>query len=132
VRFVWKHFPLEMHEDAPAAHRASVAAHKQGKFWQFHDKLFGDQGDLTPEAFVRYAKELGLDVKRFEAELDGPDTQKEIDKDKAEARSMGMTGTPSFFINGRYLSGARPYEDFANMINAELNRLGIPLPSEAE
>jgi protein-disulfide isomerase len=66
VRIVWKHLPLDMHKDAPAAHLASVAASKQGKFWEFHDKLFGDPGKIKPENFRQYAQELGLDMTKFE------------------------------------------------------------------
>ena len=70
MRFVWKHLPLpSLHPDAPAAHIASVAAHKQGKFWGFHDKLFANQRNLKYDAFVKYAGELSMDVARFEGDF---------------------------------------------------------------
>ncbi len=123
--------PLNIHKDAPAAHRASVAAANQGKFWEFHDKLFSDQKNLKPDAFNKYAKELGLDMTRFAKDSLDPTNQKLIDSDMAEARSLGVTGTPGFFVNGRFLSGAKPFEEFAKVINAELTKNNIPIPAEA-
>jgi protein-disulfide isomerase len=131
VRIVWKHLPLDMHKNAMGAHMAAVAAEKQGKFWEFHDKVFANQKDLTLDAYKRYARELKLDVARFEKDLADLENKKRIDADKAEATSMGITGTPGFFVNGRYLSGAKPFEEFATAINAELGRLNLPVPAAA-
>jgi protein-disulfide isomerase len=128
---VWKHLPLAMHKDAPAAHAASVAAQKQGKFWEFHDKLFANQRQIKPDNLKQYAQELGLDMERFDRDMLDLTNKKLIDADKAEAATMGVTGTPGFFVNGRFLRGAKPYEDFAKLINAELNKKGIPLPADA-
>ncbi len=121
-----------MHKDAPAAHLASVAAHKQGKFWEFHDKVFANQKELKLEAYKRYAQELGLDVRRFEADLVDLANKKAVDTDKSEAASLGITGTPGFFVNGRYLRGAKPFEEFAKVINAELTKRSIPIPAGAQ
>jgi len=131
VRIVWKHLPLDMHKSAMGAHLASVAAEKQGKFWEFHDKLFANQKRLNLDAYKRYARELKLDVARFERDLADLENKKKIDADKAEATAMGVTGTPGFFVNGRYLSGAKPFEEFAKTINAELGRLKLPVPAGA-
>ena len=120
-----------MHKDAPAAHLASMAAHKQGKFWEFHDKLFADQRNLKLEAFKKHAADIGMDVARFEKDFLDLGTKKPIDADKMEAAKLGVTGTPGFFINGRFLSGAKPFESFAVMINAELTKKGIPIPPDA-
>jgi protein-disulfide isomerase len=128
VRIVWKNFPLDMHQNAMSAHLAAAAAGKQGKFWEFHDKLFANQQQLNLDTYKRYAKELGLDVARFEKDLTDPDTKKKVDADKAEAQSLGLTGTPGFFVNGHFLSGAKPFDDFAEAINAELTRLNLPVP----
>jgi protein-disulfide isomerase len=128
VRVVWKNFPLDMHQNAMSAHLAAAAAGKQGKFWEFHDKLFANQQQLNLDTYKRYAKELGLDVARFEKDLTDPDTKKKVDADKAEAQSLGLTGTPGFFVNGHFLSGAKPFDDFAEAINAELTRLNLPVP----
>ncbi len=121
-----------IHKDAPAAHLASVAARKQGKFWEFHDKLFADQKNLKLEAFRRHAEELGLDVDRFDRDFQDLNNKKVIDADLAEARSIQITGTPAFFINGRYLRGAQPFGGFAKIINSELARLGLPIPDGAQ
>ena len=123
--------PLDFHKDAPAAHMASVAAQKQGKFWEFHDKLFASQKELKVEKFREHAQAIGLDLERFEKDLLALDNKKLIDADKAEAQSLGVTGTPGFFVNGRFLSGAKPFGDFAKLINAELTRLDLPVPPEA-
>jgi protein-disulfide isomerase len=121
-----------MHKDAPGAHLASVAAQQQGKFWEFHDKLFANPRDLKIEAYKRYAQELGLDMARFERDMVSTELKKLVDADKAEASSMQITGTPGFFVNGRFLRGAKPFEEFAKVINEELQKKGLPVPSEAQ
>ena len=120
-----------MHPLAMPAAMAAMAAHEQGKFWEYHDKLFANQPRFQPDQLLQYAREVGLDVDRFKAALDGGRGRPSINADMAEANSLGVTGTPAFFINGRFLSGARPFNDFAQMINAELQRLNIPLPPAA-
>ena len=80
------------------------------------------------DAFLRYAEELGLDLDRFKSDLTNLANQATIDTDMKEARSMGLTGTPAFFVNGRYLRGAQPFTEFARVIDAELKRLNRPLP----
>ncbi len=131
MRIVWKHLPLDMHKNAMGAHLAAVAAERQGKFWEFHDKLFANQQQLNLDAYKRYARELKLDVARFEKDLADLENKKKIDADKAEATALGITGTPGFFVNGRFLSGAKPFEEFAKAINAELGRLNLPVPPGA-
>jgi protein-disulfide isomerase len=128
---VWKHLPLAMHKDAPLAHAAAMAAHEQGKFWEFHDKLFADSKKIKGPDLTRYAEELGLDMKRFQDAVAKEKFKPVVDADAAEAASMGVTGTPAFFVNGKYLSGAKPVEEFAKIINAELQRLNIPIPADA-
>jgi protein-disulfide isomerase len=113
------------------AHLAAAAAGRQGKFWEFHDKLFANQQELNPDAYKRYAQELGLDVARFEKDLADPELRKKVDADRAEALLLGVTGTPAFFVNGRFLSGAQPFEQFVKKINGELSRLNRPIPSGA-
>jgi protein-disulfide isomerase len=132
VRIVWKHNPLPFHKDSPLAHAASLAAEKQGKFWEYHDKLFTHQKALKRENLEAYARELGLDMEKFRKDLTDTGDLKKIEADKAEARSLQATGTPAFFINGHYLRGARPFEDFAKVINAELARLKLPVPAKAQ
>ena len=131
VRIVWKHNPLPFHPNAMPAALASMAAHEQGKFWEYHDKVFANQQKMTRPDLLRHAQELGLDVKRFEQALNAARAKPAIDADAAEARSLGATGTPAFFVNGRFLSGAKPFEEFAQVINGELTRLKIPIPTAA-
>ena len=131
VRIVWKHQPLSFHQNAPLAHLASIAADEQGKFWEFHDLIFANQRQLSRDQSIVYAKQLNLDLKKFEAAMDGKAGQPQIVADQAEAAALGASGTPAFFINGRYLSGAKPFAEFAKVINAELQRLKIPIPAAA-
>jgi len=87
---------------------------------------------MSRDQYIAYAKQLNLDVKKFEAAMDGKAGEPQIQADQAEAAALGATGTPAFFINGRYLSGAKPFGEFAKVINAELQRLKIPVPAAAE
>jgi len=131
VRIVWKNLPLPFHPNAMPAALAAMAANEQGKFWEMHDKLFANQQALGRDAYLRYAKELKLDLPRFTRALDGAKYKAQIEADTADARSLGVTGTPGFFVNGRFLSGAKPFEAFAEVINAELKRLNLPVPPGA-
>ena len=121
-----------MHKDALLAHQASEAARKQGKFWEYHDKLFTDTRKLKRENLLQYAQDLNLDMERFEKDLMDLDNKKVIDADTKEAITLGATGTPAFFVNGRYLSGAQPFEKFAALINEELEKKKLPVPAEAK
>jgi len=120
VRFVFKHLPLSMHTKARAAHEASEAAHRQGKFWEMHDRIFANPKDLSEETYLRYANEIGLDIEKYKSDFSSSSVRKTIDADLAKARELGVSGTPSFFINGRFLSGAQPYGAFARVIDEEL------------
>jgi protein-disulfide isomerase len=120
VRVAFKHMPLRIHPDAPAAHAAAEAAGRQGKFWEMHDKIFANQRELTPEKFKQYAAELNLDVARFEKDSADPAIKARIDADLKEAEKLGVAGTPAFFINGKYLSGAQPYENFKKLVDEAL------------
>jgi protein-disulfide isomerase len=131
VRIVWKHYPLDMHKDARPAAIAGEAAHSQGKFWEFHDKVFANQKKLALQDLKQYAKEVGLDMARFEKDLLDPAMKKRMEDDMGEAKSLGITGTPAFFVNGRFLNGAKPFEEFVTVINAELQRLNLPIPPTA-
>ena len=120
-----------MHKDAMPAALAAMAANEQGKFWEYHDKLFANQQKLPRPFLIQYARELGLNAQQFESALDAPRVKSAIDADVAEAKSLGITGTPGFFVNGRFLSGAKPFEEFARVIDAELTRLNLPVPAAA-
>jgi protein-disulfide isomerase len=120
VRIAFKHMPLPMHSEAPAAHAAAEAAHRQGHFWDMHDRIFANQRELTPEKYAAYAAEIGLDVGRFERDTQSADVQQRIAADIEAAGSLGVSGTPAFFINGRFVSGAQPFESFKRIIDEEL------------
>ena len=121
-----------MHKDAYLAHVAAMAANEQGKFWEYHDKVFASQPKIQKEFLITYARDLGLDVKRFQESLDAAKGKPTVEADLAEARTLGVTGTPAFFVNGRFASGAKPFEEFARMINTELKRLNQPIPAAVQ
>jgi len=122
VRMAFKQNPLPFHQDAPLAAEASLAAGEQGKFWEMHDKLFANQQAIKREDLERYASELGLDAGRFKAALDSGKFKAQIKRDQDEAQTFGARGTPSFFINGRKLRGAQPFEKFQALIDEEMGR----------
>jgi protein-disulfide isomerase len=122
VAIVFKHLPLRMHSKAPAAHAAAEAAHRQGKFWEMHDLIFANQRELTQQKYEEYAQKLGLDMDRFRKDAASPAVKKKVDADAAEAARLGVTGTPGFFVNGRFVSGAKPFESFKQLIDEELKK----------
>ncbi|MEL7370905.1 MAG: thioredoxin domain-containing protein [Myxococcota bacterium] len=124
VSVAFKHFPLSFHADAEPAAVASLAAHRQGKFWQMHDKLFENQRALKRADLVSYAKDLQLDVAKFEKDLDDPELKQWVKSDMAEGTKVGVRGTPATFINGMMLSGAQPFDAFKRLIEAELKKKG--------
>ncbi len=124
VRIAFKHLPLPMHPMAESAARASEAAHRQGKFWEMHDKLFADQQALSEQAYEKHAKEIGLDVERFKKDFTSPEVKARVEADAREANQLGVGGTPGFFVNGRFLSGAQPFEAFKTLIDQELAQAG--------
>ena len=117
VRLVYKHLPLEFHPQAEPAARASIAADRQGKFWEMHDLLFGNQRDLSDETYVRLAGDLGLDVKKFNADYVNSKIVELVKQDKVLAGQLGIRSTPVFFINGVQLNGAQPKERFKTIID---------------
>ena len=122
VRIVFKNLPLSIHPKAQAAHAAAEAAHRQGKFWEMHDRIFANQRNLEPEVFEGYAKDLGLDMDRYRVDVVSSDVKKRISTDMAEAQKLGVTGTPGFFVNGRFVSGAQPFETFKRLVDEELGK----------
>lgn len=124
VRVVYKHLPLSFHPHALPAAKASVAAGRQGKFWEMHDRLFENQRQLSEEKYVEIAREIGLDVERFLEDYKSEAVAAEVAQDMNEARRLGVTGTPGFFVNGRFSSGAKPYASFKAMVEEALAREG--------
>jgi protein-disulfide isomerase len=120
LRHVYMHNPLPMHDRALPAALAAEAAGRQGKFWQMYTLLFEHQKELTDANFVKWAKKLKLDSKRFKRDLADPQLAEHITRQQQLATSLGARGTPAFFVNGRFLSGAQPKESFKTLIDAEL------------
>lgn len=120
VRIVFKHFPLPFHTNAHAAAQASVAAHAQGQFWAYHDLLFENMRAHSREDLERYAEQLGLDMVTFRAALDGGALSAQVDADMEQGRAAGISGTPSFVINGEVVVGAQPFEAFRTVIERQL------------
>jgi protein-disulfide isomerase len=127
VRLVYKQFPLEaIHAQARAAAEASLCAADQDRFWDYHDALFENSRQLSGEDLLRYAGELELDVPRFEQCVADRTHSEAVESDLELGKGLGVSGTPAFFVNGIMLSGSRPVETFAEMIDAELERLNGP------
>ena len=122
VRIVFRDFPLSFHRHAQKAHEAAACAADQDKYWEMHKLLFANQKALAPEQLVSYASQIGLDMDKFNACLDSGSKAEEIAADQKAGAAAGVTGTPAFFINGRFLSGAQPLEAFSQIIDEELAR----------
>ncbi|WNZ65213.1 thioredoxin domain-containing protein [Myxococcus sp. MxC21-1] len=124
IKVAFKNQPLPFHANAKLAAAAALAAHEQGKFWEYHDKLFANQRALDRASLEKYAQELGLNVDKFKAALDQGKFNAQIEADMAQASSVGASGTPTFFINGRTLVGAQPVDAFKRVIDEELKKTG--------
>jgi protein-disulfide isomerase len=101
---------------------AFMAANRQGKAWAMHDKMFANNTALTPPDLERYAKEIGLDVAKFTKDVDDAKVKEEVEADKKLGTSLGASGTPTFFINGRQLVGAQPFDKFKEVIEEEIKK----------
>jgi protein-disulfide isomerase len=120
IRLVVRDFPLEGHPRAMPAARAAHCADEQGKFWDYHHALLTGAGDFSDDDFKGRAAALGLDPGKFESCLQSPRHDEAIKESIADGARIGVSGTPAFFINGRMLFGARPVEQFQEVIDAEL------------
>ncbi len=120
LRFVHKNNPLGFHPRAMPAALAAGAANRQGKFWKMNDRLFDNQKELTDKNFAKWAKKIGLKVSRFKKDMADPKLEAAIKAEQAEGMRLGARGTPAFFVNGRFLSGAQPLEAFRKLIDEEM------------
>ncbi len=120
VKIAFKNLPLKMHEMAGPAALAALAANEQGKFWEFHDRLFAEN-QITADSFAKIATELGLNQERFNADLKSPSLLQKLNKDMAEADRLGITGTPVVFVNGKKLN-QRTLNELQRLINEELSK----------
>ncbi len=122
VKFVYKEFPLvTIHQNALNASKAAVAAQKQGKFWEMHDKLFANQRALSLDNLKQYAQEIGLDAAKFEKDMNSPEVQKMIDDDTKLAQQSQVNGTPSLFLNGKRVMN-RSFDGLKQMIDEALKQ----------
>ena len=120
IHFVYRNYPLPNHPDARPAAEAAQCAAEQGQFWQYYDRLFADQTKLSGESLKQSAAAIGLDTGRFGACVDTHKYKDRVDTDIKEGNEAGVSGTPAFFINGRLLSGAQPFDAFKRLIDEEL------------
>jgi protein-disulfide isomerase len=122
VKVVLKNMPLKFHKSARPAAYAALAAHEQGKFWEYHDILFKNQDKLTEANFDEFATELKLDLAKFKADMKSPEIIAKVEKDLQDAKNAGVTGTPTVFINGRRPQ-QRSLQAYQAIINEELAKL---------
>jgi len=122
VRVVWKHQPLPFHPNARPAALAAEAAREQGKFWQMHAKMFAAQAELSPTAYEKWAREIGLDVGRFKAAIGASSGEARIAADQAQANEVGANGTPTMFFNCRQVVGALPFSAVKPIVEEELKK----------
>ncbi len=122
VRIVWRNEPLSFHPNALPAAKAAMAAARQGKFWQMHDLMFAHQGDLSDAKYEEWARQIGVDVARWKKDKESPEVAAQIQKDASYGQSVGADGTPSFFINGRFISGAMPFDSFKTVIDEQIKK----------
>jgi protein-disulfide isomerase len=125
VRIVFRQFPLGMHPFAQKAAEAALCANEQGKFWQLHDAMFGNQQQLAVDNLKAKAAELGLNAEQFNTCLDNGKYVQQVQTDLQAGSQAGVSGTPAMFVNGRFINGAVPYEEIAKVINDELKRKGV-------
>jgi protein-disulfide isomerase len=123
LRIVWKDFPLtQIHPQAFKAGEAGHCAGDQGKYWEYHDRLFANQQALQPADLKKHASDLGLDAAAFASCLDSSKYGERVRDGVSQGTALGVNSTPTIFINGRRLSGAQPYEVFVAAIDEELSR----------
>jgi protein-disulfide isomerase len=123
---IFKDFPLPMHHTAEKAAEASRCAGEQGKFWEYHDVLFYSK-QLEVDELKEHARVLRLDGDRFDTCLDSGSEANAVKSDLEEAKGLGLTGTPSFFVNGHFFSGVVDYAALKDIINQQLNQAGSKL-----
>jgi protein-disulfide isomerase len=121
VRLGFRDFPLrQIHPQAQHAAEAGRCAAEQGKFWEYHDLLYANQGKLDPNGLKEHARTALLDGERFDACMASGKFRPQIESDLQSGSGAGVAGTPGFFINGVYLSGAQPVSEFERIIEAEI------------
>jgi protein-disulfide isomerase len=131
VRWAFRHYPLSFHDKAQKAGEAAACAGDQGRFWEMHDRLWDNTGKLAVADLKEHAAALGLDAAAFDKCLDSGAHAGLVERDEQMGQSYGVSGTPAFFVNGRPLVGAQPFEAFRQVIDDELQRAGAAAPAVA-
>jgi len=126
IFFVYRNFPLPQHKNAILAAKAAEAAGNQGKFWEMHDKIFENQdfwaeSDKALDSFLKYAKDLNLDVKKFEEDIKSNQILEKINRDINDGNDLGVNSTPTFFINQKKIVGYLSLEEFKKIIDQKLS-----------
>ncbi len=120
VKFVFRNFPLPSHDLSRETAEAADCALEQGKYWEYHDKLFENQKDMSVEKIKEIPSDIGLDTQKFNDCVDSRKYEDEVEKDHQDGLKSGIYGTPTFFINGRPLVGPNTFEKFVQIIDEEL------------
>jgi protein-disulfide isomerase len=118
ISYVYKNLPLGFHDQAMPSAKAATAAGKQGKYYEFHDKLFENQDKLGEPLYTQIAKDLGLDINKFNTDRNSPEVEALVKADAAQAGTLGFNGTPGFTLNGVKILGAYPIDHFEKIISA--------------
>jgi len=122
VKRIFKNNPLPFHQDSMLAHQAAMAASKQGKFWDMMQIIFENQQNIKEENLLQYAKEIGLNMKKFEQDWKSKEVKDIIQRDMDDAKKAGVNATPTFFINNQMIVGAEPFDKFDSIIKKELSK----------
>jgi protein-disulfide isomerase len=122
VKLIFKQFPLDIHSQAALAAAAAVSAQRQGKFWEMHDALFASHRDLSRPTILGLASAIGLDVKRFEADLDSAEVRSTVARDMEDGNRIGVMSTPTLFIDGRHFNGPIKLSVLKPLLDEELKR----------
>jgi protein-disulfide isomerase len=123
ISFVVRYFPLPGHKNSMASAMAAETAGKQGKFWEMHDilydnqKIWGEKQVADPTIFLEFAKQIGLDMEKYKNDIGTQEIKDRIYRDKSEATSLGIQGTPTFYINGEKIPNPKGYDDFKSLID---------------
>jgi protein-disulfide isomerase len=122
VKVVFKHYPLGGHTNARAAAEAAMAAHKQGKFWAYNDKVWAISDSLSPAAFEQIAKDVGLDVAKWRGDFESEAIKARVQQDRTLGERLALQATPTIYVNGRLFADNKDVDSLRDWINEELNR----------
>jgi protein-disulfide isomerase len=126
VKLIFKEFPLDSHSQAALAAAAALAAHKQGKFWQLHDAMFAQKGNLSRRGILALAAGIGIDMARFQADLDSAQIKQAVQKEMGQGEQIGVDSTPTLFVDGQRFNGALTLASLKPVIEAELKHPAKP------